>query len=256
MRILIPATLLLLATTAYSFSQTPRSTHEGAQPATESAYSAELTRELTGLREAALADDYAYQQVAHLTENIGPRPSGSAQGDAAVHYVADELRKLGLEVRLEEVRVPRWIRGIDAAELIEYPGQAPGTGQKILVTALGGTTPTPADGINAEVVVVNSFDELKSLGRDKVAGKVVLFNVVFDKQKAANGMAGAAYGEAVAYRGTGAKAAADLGAVASLVRSVGNADYRLPHTGWNSAAGIPAGAVSSEDAALMSHLAA
>ena len=256
MRPSIAATLLILATTTYSFSQTPKPSREGAQPATESVYSAELTRELTGLRDAALADDYAYQQVAHLTENIGPRSSGSAQSAAAVQYVADELRKLGLEVRLEEVRVPRWIRGIDAAELVEYPGQAPGTGQNILVTALGGNAPTSADGITADVVVVKSFDELKSMGRDKVAGKVVLFNVAFDKEKAANGMAGDAYGEAVAYRGSGAKAAADLGAVASLVRSVGNADYRLPHTGWNAAAGIPAGAVSSEDADLMAHLAA
>jgi len=89
-----------------------------------------------------------------------------------------------------------------------------------------------------------------------VAGKIVLFNVPFDKQKAANGFAGEAYGEAVAYRGGGAKAAAELGAVASLVRSVGNADYRLPHTGWSAAAGIPAGAVTSEDAALIARLAA
>jgi Zn-dependent M28 family amino/carboxypeptidase len=222
----------------------------------EKAYSAQLGRELAGLRDAALADDYAYQQVAHLTDNIGPRASGSAQAAAAVRYVADELRKLGLEVHLEEVKVPRWMRAIETAELVEYPGQAPGTSQRIVLTALGGNTPTSPDGITAEVVVVKSFDELKSLGREQVAGKIVLFNVVFDKQKAANGMAGEAYGEAVAYRGQGAKAAAELGAAASLVRSVGNADYRLPHTGWNAAAGIPAGAVSSEDADLMARLAA
>ena len=188
---------------------------------------------MAGLRDAALSDDYAYQQVAHLTDNIGPRARGSAQAAAAVQYVADELRKLGLEVRLEEVKVPQWMRGIETAELVEYPGQAQGTSQKIVLTALGGNAPTSPDGITAEVVVVKSFDELTSLGREKVAGKIVLFNVVFDKQKAANGMAGEAYGEAVAYRGQGAKAAAELGAVASLVRSVGNADYRLPHTGWS-----------------------
>ena len=253
----IAATLLLtLATSSYSISQTPQSAHEGAQPGADGAYPAQLTSDLSRLRDTALSDDYAYQQVAHLTENIGPRASGSAQAAAAVQYVAEQLRKLGLEVGLEEVRVPQWIRGTETAELVEYPGQAPGTGQKILVTALGGNAPTPPDGITADVVVVRSFDELKLLGRDKVAGKIVLFNVVFDKQKAENGMAGQAYGEAVAYRGNGAKAAAALGAVASLVRSVGNADYRLPHTGWNAAAGIPAGAVSSEDADLISHLAA
>jgi carboxypeptidase Q len=259
MRIQIAATLLLVAATVpYSTSQTPRPGHE-ADPGmvlAESAYSPQLKSELAGLRDAALSDDYAYRQVAHLTDNIGPRPTGSPQASAAVQYVADELRKLGLEVRLEEVKVPRWIRGTETAELVEYPGQAPGSSQKIVLTALGGNTPTSANGITGEVVVIQSFDELKALGREKVAGKIVLFNVVFDKQKAANGLAGPAYGEAVEYRGSGAKAAAELGAMASLVRSVGNADYRIPHTGWNDPAGIPAGAVTSEDADLMARLAA
>ena len=215
-----------------------------------------LVRELTTLRDAALSDDYAYQRLAHITESIGPRPAGSPQGEAAVNYVADEMRKLGLEVKLEEVKVRHWQRGAEQAELVEYPGQVKGTTQKVVITALGGNTPTPADGLTAEVVVVNNFDELKALGRPAVAGKVVLFNVPFDKQKAASGYWGEAYGEAVEYRGRGAKAAADLGAVASMVRSVGGADYRIPHTGWNLPAGIPAGAITSEDADLIAHLAA
>jgi len=208
------------------------------------------------LRDAALADDYAYQQTAHLTDNIGPRAVGSAQAQAAVQYVAAELRRLGLEVQLEEVQVPHWIRGIETAELVEYPGQAPGTMQKIVLTALGGNVPTLASGLTAEIVVARNFDELKALGRDKVAGKIVLFNVPFDKQKAASGLAGEAYGEAVVYRSSGPKAAAELGAVACLIRSVGGADYRLPHTGWSAAAGIPAGAVTAEDADLIARLAA
>jgi len=213
-----------------------------------------LLQELKAIRTAALADDYAYRQVAHLTENIGPRPSGSLQAKAAVDYVAGELRQLGLDVHLEEVKVPHWVRGAETAELTEYPGQASGTTQKVVLTALGGSTSTPVEGISTEVVVVNNFDELKTLGRDKVAGKIVLFNELFDKQKAAGGMAFAAYGEAVRYRGAGPKAAADLGAVAALVRSVGSADYRLPHTGFSFPAGIPAGAVTAEDADLIAHL--
>jgi carboxypeptidase Q len=216
----------------------------------------QLLTELEAIKAAALADDYAYRQLAHLTENIGPRPSGSAQAKAAVEYVAGELRKLGLEVQLEEVKVPHWVRGAETAELVEYAGQAPGTTQKIVLTALGNSTATPAEGITADVVVVNNFDELKALGHDKVAGKIVLFNEVFDKQKAAAGMAFMAYGEAVRYRGAGPKAAAELGAAAALVRSVGSADFRLPHTGWSAPAGIPAGAVTAEDAELIAHLAA
>ena len=214
----------------------------------------QLLEELSAIKTAALADDYAYHQLAHLTENIGPRPSGSPQAKAAVDYVAAELRQLGLEVQLEEVKVPHWVRGAETAELTEFPGQAAGTTQKIVLTALGGSSSTAAEGITADVVVVNNFDELKALGHDKVAGKIVLFNELFDKRKAAAGLAFAAYGEAVRYRAAGAKVAAELGAVAALVRSVGGADFRLPHTGFSIPAGIPAGAVTAEDADLIAHL--
>ena len=214
-----------------------------------------LLQQLSAIKAAALNDDYAYREVTHLTENIGPRPSGSPQARAASEYVAAELRQLGLEVRLQPVMVSHWVRGAETAALVEYPGMVPGTTQKIVLTALGGSSPTPADGLTADVVTVNTFDELQALGHDKVAGKIVLFNEIFDKQKAAAGFAFASYGEAVRYRGAGAKAAADLGAVAALVRSLGNADYRLPHTGYSFPAGIPAGAVTAEDADLIVHLA-
>jgi carboxypeptidase Q len=215
-----------------------------------------LSNELVAIRDAALADDYAYRQTAHLTDNIGPRPSGSPQAEAAVEYVAGQLRHLGLEVRLEDVHVRRWTRGVETAELTDYPGQAPGTTQKIVLTALGGNSPTPADGITAEVVVARNFAELKALGREKVAGKIVAFNFPFDQRKAANGLAGEAYGEAVEYRAAGPKAAAELGAIACVVRSVSAADYRLPHTGFSAPAGIPAAAVTSEDADLIARLSA
>jgi len=214
-----------------------------------------LLQQLSAIKAAALNDDYAYREVTHLTENIGPRPSGSPQARAASEYVAAEVRQLGLEVRLQPVMVPHWVRGAETAALVEYPGMVPGSTQKIVLTALGGSSPTPADGLTADVVTVNTFDELQALGHDKVAGKIVLFNEIFDKQKAAAGFAFASYGEAVRYRGAGAKAAADLGAVAALVRSLGNADYRLPHTGYSFPAGIPAGAVTAEDTDLIVHLA-
>jgi carboxypeptidase Q len=213
-----------------------------------------LLQQLSAIKAAALNDDYAYRQLAHLTENIGARPTGSPQATAAAEYVAAELRKLGLEVRLEQVTVPHWIRGAEAAALVEYPGMVPNTTQKIVLTALGGSTSTPADGLTADVVTVDTFEELQALGRDKISGKIVLFNEPFDKQKAAAGLAFASYGEAVRYRAAGPKAAADLGAVAALVRSVGSADYRLPHTGFSFPAAIPAAAVTAEDADLLAHL--
>jgi carboxypeptidase Q len=213
-----------------------------------------LLQQLSAVKAAALNDDYAYRQLAHLTENIGPRQTGSVQAKEAAEYVAGEMRKLGLEVRLQPVTVPHWVRGAETAALVEYPGMVPGTTQKIVLTALGGSTATAADGLTADVVVVGTFEELAALGRDKVAGKIVVFNEIFDKQKAAAGRAFDAYSDAVRYRGAGAKVAADLGAAAALVRSVGSADYRLPHTGFSFPAGIPTAALAAEDADLIAHL--
>src|SRR5690349_18018529 len=187
-------------------------------------FSLKLMQQLEAIKTAALSDEYAYRQLAHLTENIGARPGGSAGAKAAVAYVAAQMRDLGLDVHLEEVKVRHWVRGVETAALVEYPGHAPGTQQKIIVTALGGSTSTGADGITVDLVVVNDFDHLKSLGHDKVAGKIVLFNEKFDKRKAEAGLAVTSYREGVGYRETGPAAAAELGAVAALVRSIGSAD--------------------------------
>lgn len=259
-RFLLSAAILLVVLPARAQQAAPSTTSDyeakldhAAQP---TSYSTELTAQLIALRDAALSDDYAYQQVKYLTENIGARPEGSEQAQAAVEYVADQLRKLGLDVHLEPVMVPQWTRGQDTAELVEYPGHTYGTNQRIVLLALSGNAPTSPEGITANVVVVNDFQELEKLGRDKISGKIVLYNFQFDRAKAANGLADDAYDEAVAYRGLGAKRAQALGAVASLVRSVGNADYRIPHAGWSASAGIPAGAVTSEDANLIADLAA
>lgn len=232
-----------------------------AQAKPASPWGPETLQQLRHLHQAALEDDYAYRQAAHLTDNIGPRLAGSPQAAAAVEYVAAELRKLGLDVTLEPVSVPNWIRGEERAALISYPGQAPGTQQKIVVTALASVdNATPSEGITAEIVVVNNFAELAAMPREKVAGKIVVFNERFDHQMAAAGFGLAAYGQAVAYREDGREAAAKQGAAAALVRSAGGAEFRLPHTGETGynpkLPSIPAAAVAGEDAELMARLAA
>src|SRR5213080_3700269 len=227
--------------------------------ATPVVFSPQTLAELKRLQQGALNSEYAYKQVAHLANNIGPRLSGSAQAAKSVEYVANELKAIGCEVLLEKVMVPHWVRGEETAALVQFPGQAQNTTQKIVLCALGPSVATPPDGIEADVIAVRNFDELKSLPRDKVAGKIVLFNYPFDKQMAAEGRGGEAYGEAVVYRGDGPSAAARQGAVACLIRSVGGADYRIPHTGQtkyaDDAPKIPAGAVTAEDAELIVDLA-
>src|SRR3989475_1710194 len=222
---------------------------------TPTIFSPQTLAELKRLQQAALSSDYAYRQVGHLANNIGPRLSGSAQAAKSVEYVANELKAIGCDVQLERVMVPHWVRGEETAALVQFPGQAKNTTQKIVLCALGASVATPTDGIRAEVNTVRNFDEMKALPRDKVAGKIVRCNYPFDKQMAGEGHGDEAYGEAVVYRTDGPSAAARQGAVACLIRSVGGADYRLPHTGQtqyaNDAPKIPAGAVTAEDADLI-----
>jgi carboxypeptidase Q len=222
-------------------------------------YSAQTIEDMRKLMQAALANDYAYRQTAYLSNNIGPRLSGSAQAERAVEYVAAEMRKLGLDVRLQKLSVPHWVRGEEKAELVEFPGMASGTTQKIVLAALGGSIATPDGGMTAEIVVVRNFDELNALGRAKVEGRIVLFNNKFDVEMAASGFGGNAYGQAVQYRGGGAIAAGRLGAVAVLVRSAGGSQNRLVHTGAMrydpNVKQIPAASVSFEDAETIAYLA-
>jgi Zn-dependent M28 family amino/carboxypeptidase len=260
--------LLGIITIASSFGQSPKSSasavHDDASPAasvspTPAVFSPQTLDELKQLQRSALTSDYAYAQVAHLSNNIGPRLSGSAQAAKAVEYVAAELKNAGCEVTLEKVMVPHWVRGEETGALIQYPGQASNTVQKIVLCALGPSIATSPQGLTAEVVVANTFDELKAMDRNKVVGRIVLFNHPFDKEMAATGHGSDAYNEAVVYRSDGPVAAARQGAVACLVRSVGGADYRLPHTGQtkyvNDVPKIPAAAVTAEDAELVASLA-
>ncbi|MEY2539124.1 MAG: hypothetical protein QOG67_2864 [Verrucomicrobiota bacterium] len=229
-----------------------------ASPAGNANFSPQTLADLERLRQAASTSDYAYRQVAHLSNNLGPRLSGSVQAAKAVEYVAAELKAIGCEVQLEKVMVPHWVRGEETGALLQYPGQAENSAQKVVLCALGASVATPPEGLTGEVIVAGTFDELKALSRDKVAGKIVLFNYAFDKQMAAEGRGNEAYGQAVVYRSDGPSAAARQGAIACLVRSVGGAEYRLPHTGQtqyaDDAAKIPAAAVTAEDADLIAAL--
>lgn len=247
--IVVFATLFLISNCALGQSSAPQK----AKP-----LSPQVIAQLEQIRHAAMNSDYAYEQLAHLTDNIGPRPSGSAQGAAAVEYVASEMKKLGLDVKLEPVTVPHWVRGVETAELTSWPGMTPGTTQKIVVTALGGSEPTSPQGINAEVVVVNNFAEFDALPPDKVAGKIVVFNEHYDQRMAQAGFAMDAYSEAVEYRSRAAELAAKKGGVAGLMRSVESANYRQPHTGGMGAGKtgppVPSAALAAEDADLLARL--
>ena len=183
----------------------------------------------------------------HLTDRIGPRPSGSAGAEAAVQWTASRMRTDGLNVSLQSVNVPRWVRGQETGELLS-PSR-----QELSLTALGGSVATPRKGLTAEVIEVRSFEELAARG-DEVKGKIVYYHSTMDL--ALNPFE--AYSQAVVFRSRGAIEAARLGAVGSLIRSLATVSLRTPHTGAMSydpdVPRIPHAALSTEDGDLLHRL--
>lgn len=215
--------------------------------------------QLEAIQKLALESDYALRTVKHLSNNIGPRLSGSPQARKAVEFVAGEMKRLGMEVRLQEIKVRHWVRGEENGALIDFPGMASDGFQKIVLTALGGSVATDPAGLTAEAVVVDSFEALDKLGSNGVKGKIVVFNHRFDQRLQAAGFGGAAYSQAVQFRFRGAMEAAKYGAVGVLVRSAGGSQNRLVHTGSvgykDDIPKIPAAAISFEDAEMIADLA-
>jgi carboxypeptidase Q len=199
-----------------------------------------------------LANSKAYETLSYLTDNIGPRLSGSKNAELAVKWTTKTLREWGFDVRNEAVMVPHWVRGIERAQLVSH------NDQKIVLTTLGGSVATPASGITAEVIEVASYDELAKLGRAKIAGKIVFYNNAMNMSLVESGRAFEAYSDAVTFRSTGASHAAEYGAVASVLRSVASASLRTPHTGAmkydEAQPKIPAAAMTTEDADLVHRL--
>jgi len=189
---------------------------------------------------AALTDSGAYKQLGYLCNTFGPRLSGSKNLEYALDWIIGEMHQDGFDVvKGEPVKVPAWVRGAESARLIK-PFK-----KDLAMLGLGGSVGTPKHGIRSEVVVVDSFAELETI-KDKVKGKIVLFNAPFTS-----------YGETVQYRYKGASEAAKYGAVASLIRSVGSSTLYTPHTGMmaytKDIPRIPHAALTIEDAIMLNH---
>jgi hypothetical protein len=200
------------------------------------------------LRDRALAGTGAYDIVASLTTEVGPRPAGSAGDKAAVAWAQRKLAELGLQdVHLQPVLVPHWERGsIEARITAPYP-------QPVVATALGGSIGTAEAGLEAEVVQFETLDELRQAPREQVEGRIVYLG-----QRTRRDATWAGYREAVTRRLAGPSVAAGLGARALVIRSVGTSYARVAHTGALSysisAPKIPAAALSNPDADLLERM--
>lgn len=203
------------------------------------------------LKNKGLEELAAFEMLKDLTTNVGHRLSGSVGYEKSVQWAKRELEKAGADsVWLEPVMVPKWVRGnveraVATVEKKKY---------ELTICALGGTVGTSKNGVSAEVIEVQSFEEVKQLG-EKAKGKILFYNRPFDKTKVNTGEA---YGGAVNQRTSGAIEAAKVGAIGVLVRSLTNAIDDEPHTGAmrynDSIPKIPAAAISTLDANMLSEL--
>lgn len=200
------------------------------------------------LRERALADSGAYDIVESLTTEVGARPAGSAEDAKAVAWAVEKFKAFGYDkVYTEAVTFPTWRRISESAEVT-----SPAT-HHLAISTLGGSVGTSPDGLNATVVEFPSLHALEAAQADAVRGKIVFISQRMERKQDGSG-----YFDVLPIRSRGASIAGQKGAVALLLRSLGTASNRLPHTGsvnyMPDMPQIPAAALSAPDADLLSRL--
>jgi len=210
-----------------------------------SVFAADLPKKYTAtanrLIHSATNSPFGFKRLETLCDTFGPRFTGSANLENAIDWCMKEMKKDGFKnVHGEKVKVPRWIRGKESATLIEPRHR------NLPMMGLGGSVGTPKEGITAEVLVVKSFEDLKTKAA-QAKGKIVLFNLPFTE-----------YRETVIVRRLGAIEASKVGAIASLIRSVGPFSMQSPHTGnmayEDGVKKIPHAALSLEDAEMLARM--
>jgi carboxypeptidase Q len=247
MRTILPASRRPLILSLFVFLSTTTSACLGQAASSEALVPEAVLSQAKALQQGILLGTKAYDIVRSLTVEVGPRLAGSPGDKAAVAWGLRKLKELGFSnVRAEKVTVPHWERGEESGAITApFP-------QPVALTALGGSVGTSAGGLEAEVVEASTLEALSSLDPARAKGKIVFISTRMERTKDGSG-----YGRAVGMRSRGASAAAKLGAVAVLIRSVGTDKNRTPHTGSvryeEGIEKIPAAALSNPDADLLAH---
>ncbi len=196
------------------------------------------------LRDKALGDDVAYAITEGLTTEIGQRGTGGSAAQArAREWGVAKLKALGFRnVRIEPYTLPNvWERGVETAEVVApYP-------QALRLTALGNSGATPATGLTAPVAYFATLNDLLAAPAGSLTGRIAFVSNTMEPTQD-----GSSYGSAGAARFVGPNVAAQKGAAAIVIRSIGTDHGRGPHAGsTNFAPGvapIPAAALSVADA--------
>ncbi|WP_298090132.1 M20/M25/M40 family metallo-hydrolase [uncultured Sphingomonas sp.] len=205
---------------------------------------------VAALRDAALRDDTAWDIVEGLTTEVGQRMAGTEAEARARAWSVAKLKAMGFQnVRIEPYRMPVWERGAETAEILApFP-------QKLTLAALGNSGATPAGGITAEVVVFPTYGDLLAAPAGSLTGRIAYVGNAM--QPTQDGSSYGAFGPA---RFTGPAVAAQKGAVAIVIRSIGTDHHRFPHTGTTTfpegVKPIPAAALSVPDAEQLERIAA
>ncbi len=216
-----------------------------AVPESDPASEEEDTARIRAMYDESLTNSQAYRWLDYLANEIGGRLSGSPQAAMAVEWSRQVLDTLGLDsVWLQPVMVPHWIRG--EKEIGRYFSPNHYGMEEVNVCALGGSVGTGSAGITAEVVEVDSYEQLEAFGEDSIRGRIVFYNTPMEQRHIRTFHA---YGGCVGYRWAGAGKASEYGAVGMLLRSLSHKTDEHPHTGSmaypEDVAKIPAAAIST-----------
>ena len=209
-----------------------------------------LVATASSLGQKALNDPAAFDFVQSLATEIGQRLAGTEAHKRAVAWAEARLKAAGFEnVHSEPFTLRAWIRGAENADIV---GPVP---QHLAITTLGGSVATDPNGIEAEIAVFHTYDELLAAAPGSLTGKIAVVTQHMMRMQDGSG-----YGAANRIRRSGPSEAAKRGAVAYLLRSLGTDNRRLPHTGaldyQDGAPQIPAAALSVPDAEQLDRLAA
>jgi hypothetical protein len=182
------------------------------------------------LKIRAIADEIllhgqAYENLRVLTKQVGGRLSGSPQTYKAEAWGQKALQQAGADRVIEQpCLVPHWVRGGKDEAWMVSTGKK---NQPLDIIALGNSVGTGPKGVQAPVLLVNSFAELEQK-KALVKGRIVFYNYKFNDTYIKTFEA---YRDAVVYRGAGPSQAAKYGAVGALIRSMSHAADNNPHTG-------------------------
>lgn len=200
------------------------------------------------LRDAALDDEYAWAITEGITTEIGPRLAGTEAEARARKWAVANLTKMGFRnVRDEPFPLRTWVRGEEKAQVLGDRAQP------LSLTALGNSGATGAKGLEGEIIYFPSLADLEEAPNGSLRGKIAFVSHAMTRTQD-----GSQYGPYGNLRRKGPGIAAQKGAAAILIRSIGTDSHRMPHTGGTNFPDgvdpIPAAALAIPDAEQLERL--